>query len=55
MAGPGHKPEIPHPNPKQIAPTISFESISVFLGLNNSLPLNDLPLKLKRVYLFFSI
>ena len=41
MAGPGQRPAIPHPIPKQIAPKTNFKSISDFLGLNNSQPKYD--------------
>ena len=38
IAGPGHRPPIPHPKPKQAAPTNNFQSITELDGLNNSYP-----------------
>ncbi len=37
MAGPGHKPPIPHPNPKNMAPPINLISMTLLFGLNNLL------------------
>jgi len=35
IAGPGHKPPSPQPNPKQAAPNINFQSITLFIGLKS--------------------
>jgi hypothetical protein len=37
MAGPGHRPARPHPNPNRTPPSISLSSIFLFLGMLNSL------------------
>ena len=41
IAGPGHRPAIPQPRPKQKAPVISFQSIVLFSGLKRCLPRYD--------------
>ena len=33
IAGPGHRPIRPQPDPKKTAPIISFLSISLFVGI----------------------
>lgn len=47
MAGPGQRPPIPHPSPKQKAPSISLQSITALVGLNNLFPKIDIFLNSK--------
>jgi len=42
MAGPGQRPPIPHPSPKQKAPSMSLQSITALVGLNNLFPKIDI-------------
>lgn len=40
IAGPGHKPAIPHPIPKHIDPNKIFQSINLLFGFHNYKPKN---------------
>lgn len=33
--GPGQSPDIPHPEPNKIGPTIIYQSIVLFVGTSN--------------------
>lgn len=55
IAGPGQRPPMPHPNPKDIAPNTSFLSTVLLLGLNSYLPINDFCLYNIQMYLTLSM
>jgi len=40
-AGPGHKPPIPQPKPKQAAPPTNFQSMTLLTGLKSFYPKKD--------------
>lgn len=48
IAGPGHNPPIPQPNPNNTDPTINFQSITLLIGLNNVFPKIDTFLTFKK-------